>query len=87
MKNEIETTIKERDSNYGSYSDMCRIIQNIKSVMKDTPNWSSLSDDKKESLETIATKIGRILNGDPEHYDSWHDIEGYAKLIEQTLEK
>ena len=87
MKNKIEDTIKERDNNYGSYSNMCIIVQNIKDVMRDTPNWPGLTDDKKESLETMATKIGRILNGDPEHYDSWHDIVGYAKLIENTLEK
>ena len=28
----------------------------------------------------IVHKIGRILNGDPEFHDSWHDIVGYAQL-------
>lgn len=33
----------------------------------------------------IVHKIGRILNGDPNYADSWHDIAGYATLIDQQL--
>ena len=33
----------------------------------------------------ILHKIGRILNGDPNYADSWHDIAGYAKLVEDEL--
>ena len=54
--------------------------------MVDSPNWAALSDDKKEALEMVAHKIGRILNGDPEYHDSWHDIIGYTKLVADTLE-
>jgi hypothetical protein len=25
--------------------------------------------------------VGRILNGDPNWSDSWHDIAGYAQLV------
>jgi hypothetical protein len=53
--------------------------------MRDSPNWGDLTDDKREALEMIAHKIGRILNGDPEYKDSWHDIIGYARLVEDTL--
>jgi len=34
----------------------------------------------------IAHKIGRILNGDPDYQDSWHDIIGYARLVERQLQ-
>ena len=30
-------------------------------------------------------KIGRILNGDPNYHDSWHDIVGYSKLTADEL--
>jgi hypothetical protein len=53
--------------------------------MTDTPNWEKLSLDKKEALEMIQHKVGRILNGDPEYHDSWYDIEGYARLVSKTL--
>ena len=41
----------------------------------------------KESLEMVAHKIGRILNGDPFYHDSWHDCIGYLRLIEKRLEE
>jgi hypothetical protein len=81
----IETTLEQRGQRYGHFDDRARITQNLKRDMRDSPNWEALSDDKKEALEMIAAKIARILNGDPEYLDSWHDISGYAKLVEDTL--
>lgn len=37
-------------------------------------------------LEMIAHKIARILNGDPNYADNWHDIAGYATLIDLQLQ-
>lgn len=34
----------------------------------------------------IAHKLGRIINGDPNYSDSWHDIAGYAKLVADRLD-
>jgi len=82
----IEATLAERGANYGAFPEHARITQNLKACMKDSPKWHELSDDKKETLEMVAHKIGRILNGDPEYKDSWVDIEGYVHLISQTLE-
>jgi hypothetical protein len=41
--------------------------------------------DMKQALSVIADKIARILNGDPYYLDNWHDIQGYAQLIENRL--
>lgn len=82
----IDETLQERGSRYGEFHEHARITQNIKRAMVDSPKWQSLSDDKREALEMVAHKIGRILNGDPEYIDSWHDIIGYARLVEQRLE-
>lgn len=38
-------------------------------------------------MTMIATKMARIVNGDPDYLDNWHDIQGYAKLVQQELEK
>lgn len=81
---EIDKTLSERQSNYGDFVDHARITQNIKFAMYDG-NWADLTSDKKEALEMIAHKIGRILNGNPEFKDSWHDIVGYATLIDNKL--
>ena len=81
----IDKVLAERGSRYGEFSAHAMITQNIKRAMYDSPNWRTLSYDKKEALEMIAHKIGRILNGDPNYADSWTDIVGYAKLVEKTL--
>ena len=84
--NSIENTLQQRGTRYGEFPEHARITQNIKRAMADSPNWQQLSDDKKECLEMVAHKLGRILNGDPNYADSWHDIAGYATLVENTLE-
>ena len=86
MKKEIDKTLEERGSRYGEFDDHSRITQGIKRAMTDSKNWNDLQDDMKESLEMVAHKIGRILNGDPYYKDSWHDIIGYIRLIEEKLE-
>ncbi len=82
---DIDATLQERGKRYGEFKEHARITQNIKDAMRDSPNWHVLSGDKKECLEMIAHKAGRILNGDPEYHDSWHDIVGYTKLVADTL--
>ena len=42
---------------------------------------------ERESLEMAQHKIARILNGNPEHVDSWHDVGGYVALVEERLVK
>lgn len=87
MSESIDQTLAERGSRYGSFPEHARITQAIKRAMGNSPNWESLADDQKESLEMLAHKIGRILNGDPNYHDSWHDIIGYTKLVADRLAK
>lgn len=83
--NDIEATLAQRGKRYGAFPSHARITQSLKRAMQDSPNWSSLTDQQREALEMVAHKIGRILNGDPNYHDSWHDIIGYAKLIADEL--
>lgn len=84
---DINATLQERGSRYGVFADQACIAQNIKTAMRNSPNWSSLAPDQKEALELIANKAGRILNGDPNYDDSWVDIAGYAKLVADRLKR
>lgn len=84
-RNGIDITLDQRNKTYGEFKEHARITQNIKKAMVDSPNWSKLDDAKKEALEMLAHKVGRILNGDPEFHDSWHDIIGYMRLVEKEL--
>jgi hypothetical protein len=55
--------------------------------MRAAPNWSTLDSDIKQALTVIADKIARILNGDSHYIDNYHDIQGYAKLVETRLQE
>jgi len=81
----IDATLKARDARYGTFLVNATASQHIKFVFRETANWHQLLPDQKEALEQIATKIGRLLTGDFNFIDSWHDIAGYAKLIEDRL--
>jgi hypothetical protein len=83
----VEQTLTERGDRYGEFIDHARISQNLTGIMQATPNWDDLRSIHKEALEMIQHKIARILNGDPDYVDNWHDIAGYAILVEQHLTK
>lgn len=83
----VDDTLDQREKTYGSFTGHSNISQALKSQMKCTNGWSRLQPDQRESLEMIQHKIARILNGDPCYIDSWHDIQGYAKLVEDRLLK
>ena len=81
----VTDTLTERGNRYGQFAEHARITQNLKRAMQDSPNWKSLPDEMKEALEMVQHKVGRILNGDPFYADSWHDMQGYTKLVEDQL--
>jgi predicted P-loop ATPase/GTPase len=87
-ESDIDTTLIERGKEYGKFTDHASITQHLKDVMRTetTSNWfTALDEDQREALEMIVHKIGRILNGNPNNHDSWHDIAGYAKLVADRL--
>lgn len=85
MSNSVDSTLEERGTRYGDFVGHAEITQSLKQAMINSPNWATIAADQKEALEMVAHKIGRILNGDPDYLDSWHDIIGYTRLVEQRL--
>lgn len=84
----ITKTLQERGERYGDFSHHAMIAQALQEVMRNVPSdygWHKLSDVQKQSLTVIADKIARILSGDPNYADNWHDICGYARLVEERL--
>lgn len=88
---DINETLKERGSRYGDYRGHAEVSQAIKSILysalatNENIDFDMLDDDIKETLEMIAHKLGRIVNGDPYYADSYIDIAGYAKLVGDRL--
>lgn len=83
----VEETLNERGARYGDFTDHAIIAQGLQDLMRDTQGWSRLGAVKKQALTVIADKIARILSGDPNYIDNWHDIQGYARLVEERLLK
>lgn len=82
----IEATLTERGNRYGDFTDHARICQELKRTIYGGPNAFALNDVQRQALDVIADKIARIVSGDPNYADNWHDIQGYAKLAEDRLD-
>jgi hypothetical protein len=80
LHNSSDTILTARNATYGDYDHQAAFAQDLKDSMGQAPNWRDLKPSQRESLEMIATKISRILHGNPDHADSWVDIAGYANL-------
>jgi hypothetical protein len=84
---DISTTLQQRGSRYGELIDNAGVAQALKKVFRAAPNWPRLAADQQEALDQIASKMSRALTGDPEYSDNWHDIAGYAKLVDERLSR
>ena len=81
----VINTLHERGDRYGKFTGHAVLTQSLKECMYSHPNFESLTPEMMEALDMIQHKIGRIINGDPTYADSWHDIAGYATLVERKL--
>lgn len=80
----VDATLSERQASYGCFEDVAFVTENIINVLKKC-NYDSMPHTHKMSMYMIASKMARLVNGDFNHLDSWHDIQGYAKLIEDLI--
>lgn len=81
----IRAVLDQREKNYGDYSDVSDTSQRIKNVLRQNPGWEELYQFQRESLDMIANKIARIVNGNTDYADSWVDICGYSQLVVDRL--
>lgn len=81
----MKKTLEDRGSKYGDFAHMSENIDSLMKEMMLCGGWEKLEPEMRHALTMIAVKIGRILTGDPMLPDSWHDIAGYATLVEERL--
>ena len=86
-KQTIEATLAERQAQYGCFEDVAFVTENIMATLSKVRSngLTDLPYTHRMALYMIASKMARIVNGDFNHKDSWHDIGGYSKLIEDLL--
>jgi len=84
----VDAILNERAGNYGPFATQATIAQRLKHVAHTAAGeqGKTFATDQAEALDMIFSKIARILNGDPNHLDSWTDIAGYATLVADRLE-
>jgi hypothetical protein len=93
----VDATLIERGSRYGDFTDHARLAQQLQDALRNHTvldsagnpyrPWDDLSPVMKQALTVDCDKNARILNGDPNYADNWHDKQGYAKLVEDRLPK
>jgi hypothetical protein len=82
----INETLNERGERYGNYSDVAGTTQQLMSIVECGANYEHLNAEQKTSLFMICNKIARAVNGDPQYFDNYRDIAGYATLAERACE-
>ena len=84
---DVTETLGLRENRYGEFKNVSETSQWLKDIMRGGASWKGMEPFMQESLDLIANKLARIVNGDPFYDDSWHDIGGYAKLVEIEIAK
>lgn len=85
---DVSKILGDREERYGAFIGQAEVAMKLKSVIKNSlaSREKKLAFDQLEAIDMICSKIGRIVNGDPNYSDSWIDIAGYAKLVADRLE-
>lgn len=84
----VDDTLKARGSVYGSYGDVLQARAAIMNILQ--KRYMDVNDDEfipEEifiGLGDIVLKLVRAA-GSPHHADSFHDLQGYAKLMEDYV--
>ena len=83
----IEETLAERQAQYGCFEDVARTTGKIMEALSGVRvnGLNDLPYPHRMALYMIASKMARIVNGDFNSIDGWHDIGGYSKLVEDLL--
>ncbi|MGU3659227.1 DUF6378 domain-containing protein [Methylobacterium fujisawaense] len=82
---DIKDILAQRQGTHGEFADNADIMQTLKDAVRARPGWDKLDATKREALDMILNKVGRIVTGNPEEPDHWHDIAGYATLARDRV--
>lgn len=83
----VDTVLNNRATQYGKFIEGAEIMQMTKRMLHKyaEQRGTSLAFDQLEAIDMIIHKMGRIINGNPDHIDNWVDIAGYATLVSDRL--
>ena len=80
----LSIILESREKTHGDFGNVAAAAQTLKSCFREFGS-ERIRLEQQESLDMIASKIARILCGNPDEPDHWIDIAGYAKLSTDRL--
>jgi hypothetical protein len=86
---EVKETLKERGKVYGDYKGGSEFRANVMELIVDRyakVNHGGMPAIHMVYVYDIVNKLSRLAVT-PYHIDTWHDIAGYATLVEKALRK
>lgn len=81
----VSDTLAQRGRVYGSYDKVIETRARVMGILKEhhkNTYKDEMSDKMEIALGDLVLKLVRGI-GAPEYADSWHDLAGYATLIEE----
>lgn len=85
--NNVNETLKERGAVYGDYKGGSEFRAEVMKLIMDRcaeVNNCSMLSIHIVFIYDIVNKLSRLA-ATPDHIDTWHDIAGYATLVEEVL--
>ena len=82
----IEETLESRDSTHGDFVDQAECAQRMVDVLNKAEGWMRCPKWMQYAMQMICMKLARIVHGDCRTTEHWHDIQGYARLVEREFD-
>ena len=85
----VNNTLEERGKVYGDYKGGTELRGSILMLIGDRyeeVNGRKMSFDELHKFIDVISKLSRLA-ASPNHKDSWHDLAGYAKLVEEMIDE
>ena len=76
---------EERHTTHGDFSANARVSQELKATIH--CENADMTDVQKEAIDMICMKLSRIASGHANFADHWCDIQGYAQLVLDEIER
>ena len=89
MADDLRGLLAERAETHGDFCATALIAQDLKEAMRSQKGacLATKPGVVAEALEAIAMKMARIVAGNERTEDHWRDIQGYAQLVLDWIER
>ena len=78
---DLNKTLADRQKTHGDFQQVAKVAESLMNSIE----FQRLSASQSFAVRMIIGKLARIVCGNPNEPDHWHDIAGYAKLVEDEL--